>query len=386
MKTILVIFGGRSVEHDISIITGQFVISALKATGQYEVAPLYISRDGKWYSDPSLGRLRTFQDGSLDRILSGVQSVIVGFENHLTLNWAKKIGTKSQTIDIVFPALHGTYGEDGSIQGLLRFAKIPVVGCDLEASVVAMNKALTNHILGAAGIPKVPFVAFTAAEYAESQKTIDQRIKAMTMPLFVKPAHLGSSIGITRVTKADQLAAAIEVAFHYDDAVVIEHGITDPIEINCAVLGNDNPCASVLERPLQKSDFLNFEDKYVASGSKGGSMTGAKSTVQIPADIKPKLAEQITSLALKSFKAIGGSGTARFDFLIDPKTDKVYLNEINPLPGSLQQHLWQASGVSNIELVSKLVSFAEERFIAKSNVTTTFSSSVLTQRAGSKSL
>ena len=384
MKTILVIFGGRSVEHDISIITGQFVISALKATGQYQVAPLYIARDGKWYSDSALAELTVFQDGSLERKLAGMQAVSVGFDSSLTLSWAKTIGSKTQAIDIVFPALHGTYGEDGSIQGLLRFAKVSVVGCDLESSVVAMNKALTNHILAAAGIPKVPFVAFTAAEYAESRKAIDQRIKAMTMPLFVKPAHLGSSIGITRVTKIDQLEAAIEVALHYDDAVVVEHGIVDPIEINCAVLGNDKPRASVLERPLQKNDFLNFEDKYVASGSKGGSMTGAKSTVQIPAEIKPKLAEQITSLAIKSFKAIGGSGTARFDFLIDPKTDKVYLNEINPLPGSLQQHLWQASGVSNVELVSKLVSLAEERFATKSNVTTTFASSVLTQRTGSK--
>jgi D-alanine-D-alanine ligase len=384
MKSILVIFGGRSVEHDISIITGQFVISALKATGQYSVAPLYISRDGNWYSDSVLGELKPFQDGYLERKLAQMQPVTVGFENGLNLHWSKKIGTKSQAIDIVFPALHGTYGEDGSIQGLLRFAKVPVVGCDLEASVVAMNKALTNHILAAAGIPKVPFVAFTAAEYTENRKLIDQRIKAMTMPLFVKPAHLGSSIGITRVTKFDQLEAAVEVALHYDDAIVVEHGIVDPIEINCAVLGNENPRASVLERPLQKSEFLNFEDKYVASGSKGGSMTGAKSTVQIPADIKPKLATEITALALKSFKAIGGSGTARFDFLIDPKSEKVYLNEINPLPGSLQQHLWQASGVSNIELVSKLVSLTEERFSSKSKVTTTFTSSVLTQRSGTK--
>ncbi len=386
MKTILVIFGGRSVEHDISIITGQFVISALQATDQYSVAPLYISREGKWYSDPSLAQLKTFQDGSLEQKLSQLQPVTVGFENNLTLNWSKKLGTKSQVIDIVFPALHGTYGEDGSIQGLLRFAKVPVVGCDLEASVVAMNKALTNHILASAGIPKVPFVAFTSAEYAENQKTIDQRIKAMTMPLFVKPAHLGSSIGITRITKFDQLDAAIEVAMHYDDAVVVEHGIVDSIEINCAVLGNENPRTSILERPLQKSEFLNFEDKYVASGAKGGSMSGAKSTVQIPADIKPKLAAEITALALQSFKAIGGSGTARFDFLIDPKTEKVYLNEINPLPGSLQQHLWQASGVSNIELVSKLVSLAEDRFATKSNVTTTFASTVLTQRSGTKNL
>lgn len=385
MKTILVIFGGRSVEHDISIITGQFAISALAATGQYAISPLYITRNGKMYSDPSLCVLKTFQDGTLERKLSSLQPVSLGFDTGLSLNWPKTIGSKSQKIDIVFPALHGTNGEDGSIQGLLRYANIPVVGCDLEASVVAMNKALTNHILMAAGIPKVPFVAFTAAEYAQSQKEIDQRVKALAMPLFVKPTHLGSSIGITRVTKLDQLAGAIEVAFHYDDAIVIEHGITDPIEINCAILGNDNPRASVLERPLQKSDFLNFEDKYVAPGLKGGSMTGAKSTVQIPAEIKPKLAEQITSLALKSFKAIGGSGTARFDFLIDPKTDKVYLNEINPLPGSLQQHLWQASGVSNVDLVSKLVSLAEERFIAKAKVTTTFSSSVLTQRTGTKS-
>lgn len=386
MKTILVIFGGRSVEHDISIITGQFAISALKATAQYNVVPLYITRDGKWYSDATLAELKTFQNGTLDQKLAGLQTVSIGFDSSLTLNWAKKIGTKSESIDIVFPALHGTYGEDGSIQGLLRMANVPVVGCDLETSVVAMNKALTNKVLMAAGIPKVPFISFTAAEYASDSKGIALEVKSLSLPLFVKPAHLGSSIGITKVTELGRLEAAIEVALHYDNAVVVEQGIIDPIEINCAILGNDDPIASVLERPVQLSEFLNFEDKYISSGSKGGTMSGAKSAVEIPAKLDAKVAAQITDYAKQSFKVMGGSGTARFDFLIDPKTSQVYVNEVNPLPGSLQQHLWQASGVSNVELVSRLVALAEERYAARSSITTSFSSSVLTQRAGSKNL
>ncbi|HSH31610.1 MAG TPA: D-alanine--D-alanine ligase family protein [Candidatus Saccharimonadales bacterium] len=383
MKTVAVIFGGRSVEHDISIITGQFVMAALKAAGQFEVVPVYIAKDGVWHSDPSLAELKTFQDPALGERLNRLKTPTKALDGRFALTWP---GLRSKTInvDVAFPCLHGTYGEDGSLQGLLRLANVPFVGCNLEASVIAMDKVLTKQALAQTGTLSVPYVWFSAREWASSRETITTRIKGLDLPWFTKPAHLGSSIGITRVDKKDHLENAIEVALHYDDKVIVEQGVKDPVEINCAVMGNDIVRASQLEQPLTKAEFLSFDDKYIGSSKKGGSMSGAKANVRIPAPLPADQTKKIQEIAVLAFKAIGASGTARFDFLIDPKTSDAYLNEINPLPGSLQAHLWKASGISNVELVTKLVELAQERFAAQRQLTTTFDSSVLNQRGGTK--
>ncbi|MBW3538484.1 D-alanine--D-alanine ligase [Candidatus Parcubacteria bacterium] len=385
MKTVAVIFGGRSVEHDISIITGQFTIAALKAAGQFEVVPVYIAKNGVWHSDPSLADLKTFQDPELGERLNRLKTPTKALDGQFVLTWPG-ILSKTVKVDVAFPCLHGTYGEDGSLQGLLRLANVPFVGCDLEASVVAMDKVLTKQVLAETGILSVKYVWFSKREWESSQDTIQTSIAGLALPWFVKPAHLGSSIGITRVDEKTRLSNAVEVAFHYDDKVIVEQGVKNPTEINCAVLGNNILRASQLEQPLSRAEFLSFDDKYIGQGKKGGSMSGAKTSVKIPAELESAKTKQIQELAILAFKAIGASGLARFDFLIDPKTKDAYLNEINPLPGSLQAHLWKASGISSAELAAKLVQLAEERFAAQQKLTTAFDSSVLNQSGGTKQI
>jgi D-alanine-D-alanine ligase len=384
MKTVAVVFGGRSVEHDISIITGQFVLSALNACGQYTPLPVYVAKDGRWYSDQALGKLEFFRDPDFGRRLGDMKPVSLDFGGGLGIVSAGRLGSKTQPVDIVFPAMHGTYGEDGSLMGLLRMTGGAFVGCDMEASVIAMDKVLTKQVLAEAGLLSVPYVWFTAEDWQKSPDILLDQMKTLERPLFVKPAHLGSSIGITKVTERQRLPQAIEVALHYDNKVIVEQGVECLTEVNCAVLGNQNITTSELEQPLTKTEFLSFQDKYMSGGNKGGAFSGRKDSTKIPAPVSQEVAAKIKEQAILAFKAIGGSGTARLDFMVDSKTQDVYLNEINPLPGNLQQHLWKASGVSNVELVTRLVELAQERHIESKKTTFAFESSVLHSSGGAK--
>lgn len=385
MKKVLVVFGGRSTEHDVSIITAQFIIGWLKAASVYQPIPLYVNRDGSWYSDPSLANIETFRDPDFPKRLGRLKKVALTVDGGLVLVWPG-LKAKRQSIDVVFPAMHGTYGEDGSLMGLLRMANVPFVGCDVAASAIAMDKVLTKQITDQVGVPSVPYLWFHEIDWVHDPTPIRQQIKGLTFPLFIKPAHLGSSIGIARIEKIEQLDQAVEVALHYDDKVIVEQAVTNLIEIHCGIIGNNQPQASILEQPLSRSDFLSFEDKYTAKGGKGkgGSTTGAKGSLMIPAPIDARLTKRIQTLAITAYRAIEASGIARLDFLVDQTTKQPYLNEINPLPGTLQQHLWQASGFSSVELVNKLIDLAEKRFAAGRHKTVAFESSVLSQAGGSK--
>lgn len=384
MKTVAVVFGGRSVEHDISIITGQFILAALRACSEYRSVPLYVARDGRWYSDDVLASLETFKSPDFDQRLAGMKPVALQSGQGLGIVSTGRLGPKVLPLDVVFPAMHGTYGEDGSLMGLLRLAGVPFVGCDMQAGVIAMDKVLTKQVLAASGLLSVPYVWFAAEDWQKSPEIIYEQMKTLERPMFVKPAHLGSSIGITKVDERTKLEQAIEVALHYDDKVIVEQAVTDLTEVNCAVLGNQEVITSQLEQPLTKTEFLSFEDKYMSGGNKGGAFSGRKDSTNIPAPVDAEVATKIKEQAILAFKAIGGSGTARLDFMVDNKTNDVYLNEINPLPGSLQQHLWKASGVSNVELVTRLVELAEERYADIKKHTHIFDSSVLQNIGGAK--
>jgi D-alanine-D-alanine ligase len=386
-KTVAVVFGGRTVEHDISILTGQFIISALEAAGQYEIVPVYVAKDGRWHSDPSLGRVETFKDPEFDKKLGQLKLPTKTVDGELSLGFPKTFGSENKKIDIVFPAMHGTYGEDGSLQGLLRMANVPFVGCDLAASAVAMDKVLCKQVTEGAGVPSVRYLWFTKHDWSKNAAELTKSIQEFTLPVFVKGVHLGSSIGVFRVDSWDQLENQIEVACHYDDKIIVEEGVHNMVEINCAVMGNDEPVTSLLEQPVGSEGLLSFEDKYIGEGAKkqgGGSMSGASDKIKIPAPIDDKLAQKIRDYAVTAYKVVGCTGISRMDFMIDSKTNDVYLTEINTLPGSLQQHLWKASGVSNVDLVNKLIGYAEERHAAKQELTTMFSSSVLNQAGGAK--
>lgn len=382
MKSIAVIFGGKSVEHDVSIITAHIpIIDALLASGKFVVWPVYIAKDGSWYSNKKMNDLSFFKQADFETQLAREKKVQLSFDKGLSLVWPGII-SKTVKIDVVFPAMHGTFGEDGSLMGLLRMAGVPYVGSDMTSSAVAMDKVLAKQILAQEEIPVVPFMWFTKEEWSGNKADLREKISKLKLPLFVKPAHLGSSIGITKVRNESELQNAIEVALHYDDKVLVEESVENLIEVTLPIMGNDILRIAEVERPLNKSELFDFNDKYMSGGKKGGGANSAYS--QIPAEIGNELAETVKKLGKKTYRVLGCSGIARVDFLIEGKTNKIYVNEVNTLPGSLYHHNWKKAGVSSMELVLGLVSLAEKRFKENEGLTYTFRSDILSNAGGPK--
>jgi D-alanine-D-alanine ligase len=374
MKKIAVIFGGQSTEHDVSIITAHIpIIQSLLASGQFDVWPIYIAKDGAWYSNKAMNDLTYFKQNDLEEKLKNQKKIQLSFDNGLKIIWPG-ILPKTIHIDIVFPAMHGTFGEDGSLMGLLRMAGIPFVGCDLFASAVAMDKVLTKQIIASENIPVVPYVWFTKNDWQKEKNIWKEKISKLCWPIFVKPVHLGSSIAITKVKQESELENAVEVSLHYDDKIIVEESVENLIEVTLPILGNDELQLAAIERPINKTEFLDFNDKYLAGGKKSA---GKNLQREIPAKISDDLAKQVQDLGIKTYHALGCSGTARVDFLIDDTNKKVYVNEVNTLPGSLYHHNWKTVGVSGVELVTKLVALAEARFAEHQKITYTFNSDIL---------
>ncbi len=387
--TVAVVFGSRSTEHDISILTAlAAVIKPLQLTQKYhEVVPVYIAKDGQWYSDAKLADIKTYQSGKLEGFLAKQKPLVLSLGKGLTLYKGVGFGRKEIKVDVVFPATHGTHGEDGELMAICEMAHVPYAGCGPEASTIAMDKVLAKQVVQAAGLPTPKFVDFSKREFAafsaETLKVIDE---TLSYPLFVKPAHLGSSIGITRVKNKKELENAIEVALHYDDKALVEEGVPNLIEVTLPIMGNSELTPALLEEPAFKSeDFFDFETKYMAGGKgkgKGGTKTGeqgAQGYSTIPANLPKDLYKKAEQLGLDAYRAMGCSGMARIDMLINSKTGKVYFNEANPLPGSLYAHNWAKAGVSNVQLVSRMVELAEERFKEREALATVFASSFLQQ-------
>lgn len=385
MKTIGVIFGGRSAEHDVSIITAHIpIIDTLLAAGEYDVWPIYITKEGAWYADKQMNDLSFFQETDWEKRLARMQKIRLSFDKGLTIEWPGFFD-KHVKIDVVFPAMHGTYGEDGSLMGVLRMAGVPFVGCDMFASAVAMDKVLTKEVLAAEGVPVVPYVWFTKNDWEHEADLYRARIeKELTYPLFVKPVHLGSSIGIGKAKNAQELEQAIEVALHYDDKILVENGITDLIEVTLPIMGNDDLVCAEVERPLNKTEFFDFNDKYLSGGGKKGGGGANNAYSEIPAKISDDLLTKVKDLGKRTYKIIGLSGIARVDFLIEAASGTIYVNEINTLPGSLYHHNWKVAGVSNMDLVRGLVRLAEERFATLKDTTYSFKSDILTKVGGAK--
>ena len=388
METIAVIFGGRSAEHDVSIVTAlASIIKPLELTKKYRVEAIYIAKDGSWYWDEKLKDIKLFTSGDIQDYLHKAQPTSVQFDGGMTLVKASGIAGRKTTrkIDIVFPAMHGTYGEDGALMGLLDMAGIPYVGCGVAAAAVAMDKVLAKQVAVANDIPVSKFLTFTKAELErEPGIAVKSIVKSLSYPLFVKPAHLGSSIGISRVETDTELRNALEVAAHYDDKVIVEEAVQNLIEVTLPIIGNDRPQPALLEKPMtQAEDFFDFETKYMQGGKKGkggkGGAKGAQGYSQIPADLPKDLYAKAEAVGLTTYKAMGCSGIARIDMLIDSKTGHVYFNEANPLPGGLYAHNWNKAGISNVDLVQKLVGFARERNTQRQALTTTFSTNYLQQ-------
>jgi D-alanine-D-alanine ligase len=392
METIAVVFGGRSAEHDVSIVTAiSSIIKPLELTRKNRVEAVYIGKDGKWYWDEKLKDINLYSTGKIKDFVSRAQPAGVLFDGGLTLVKSSGIAGRKlkQRIDLVFPAMHGTYGEDGALTGLLDMAGVPYVGCGLSASAVAMDKVLAKELAVANKIPVSKFRTFTRVDIERKPSDVVKDIQTdLKYPLFVKPAHLGSSIGISRAQSETELKNGLEVAVHYDDKVIVEEGVANLIEVTLPIIGNDDPQPALLEQPMtQAEDFFDFDTKYMRGGKKDGKASSAKGSgikgthgySKIPADLPKNLYAKAEKVGLDVYRALGCSGMARVDMLIDGKTGEVYFNEVNPLPGSLYAHNFRQAGISNVELVQKLIDYAKERHAQRQALATTFSTNFLQQ-------
>lgn len=381
MKTVAVFFGGVSPEHDISIVTAlSSVIRPLESTAKYSVVPIYIAKNGAWYSDKSFKDIATFQNDKIADVTSRLKPLSVSFDGGFSII-NPGLRKKMTKIDIAFPALHGGNGEDGSLMGLLRMANIPFVGCDMPASVIAMDKLLAKQIVESNDVAVSKYEYLYGHTFDEKRDEIMDRLEtSLSFPLFVKPTHLGSSIGISRVKNRDELNDAIEVAAYYDNKILIEQEVPNLIEVTVPIIGDRSLEVALVERPLLSGDFFDFDTKYMKNGKKSGvKQSGAQGYSELPAKLNNKLYEKVVATAKTAYRSVECEGMARIDLLIDSKAEIVYFNEINPLPGSLYSHNWRAAGVSNIELVEKLLSFAEERYKKQKKLQKTFTTNFLKQ-------
>ncbi|HSW66064.1 MAG TPA: D-alanine--D-alanine ligase family protein [Bacillota bacterium] len=385
MKTVAVIFGGRSTEHDVSIVTAiASVIKPLELSKQYRVEAVYIAKNGAWFWDDKLKDVKLFSSGAIEQFVARNQPASVQFDGGMVLSKASGIAGRKQhrKIDIAFPAMHGTYGEDGALMGLLDMAGVAYVGCGLEAAVIAMDKVLAKQVAAAHGIAVSKFLNFTSRELErDASAALKQITKTLAYPLFVKPAHLGSSIGISRVTTHTELRNGLEVAARYDDKVIVEEAVQNLVEVTLPVMGNNDLTPAYLEQPMvQAEDFFDFDTKYIhGGGKKMGGKKGAQGYSTIPANLPDDLYKKAEETGLHVYRTFGCTGTARVDMLIDTKKKAVYFNEVNPLPGSLYAHNWQRKGVSNTQLVTTLVELAEARQQERSALSTVFTTNFLKQ-------
>ena len=363
--TVAVIFGGRSVEHDVSIVTGNQIMAAM-SDAAYELVPIFITRDGKWFTGEPLRTLENFQDSELTRRGDVKPCLLSPDTRHHGLIIDPLAGrfraSAVKRLDVVFPALHGSHGEDGSLQGLLELADIPYVGCATLGSALTNDKAMTKLVLRQAGLPVLDDFAFSRESWLDEPDGIVAAIlERFALPLFIKPATLGSSIGIGYADSLELLRASIDIAANFDRRILVEPAITGGIEINCSVIGfGGDYQASTLEQPVSWAEFLSYEDKYLR-GSEG--MKSADRIV--PAPISPALTERIKQTSVRAFQAVDGRGIARIDYLVKPDDDELYLNEINTMPGSLAFYLWQEDGLARADLVDKLIQLAQAAYAEK---------------------
>ncbi len=378
-----VFFGGKSVEHEVSVISAIQAFNAFDRE-KYDVIPVYITKDNEFYTGEYAGKIEEYRDiPALIRKSTRVIVVNDGGRTKLVRYPMKKFGDSTEAeIDVAFPVVHGTNVEDGALQGYFQTLNIPYAGCDVVSSAVGMDKYVMKAVLKDNGIPVLDCVTVTALEYAkDSDKIIDETEQKIGFPAIVKPINLGSSVGIKIGRDKDGLAEALDYAFTFSGRVLVERAITNLREINCSVCGDkDEAEASECEEPIGSDEILSFEDKYVSGGAKESKSSGMASLKRkIPADISKETREEIRSVAVKAFKCLGCSGVSRIDFMIDSDENKVYLNEINTIPGSLAFYLWESVGVKYPRLLDKMVSLALKRERELKNLNFTFKSNILAE-------
>ena len=388
-----ILFGGRSGEHEVSLLSAASVFQAINKN-KFDVVPIGITKEGRWLTSVDAERLLKghapaaaapqahvppthFRAGDPEAtpgaaVLAKGESVVVPPEPHRqgsispfeteasTHALARRASDRAIDVDVIFPVLHGTFGEDGTIQGLLELADMPYVGAGVLGSAAGMDKDVMKSLFRAAGLPIVKHVTFLRSEWEKDSKKVQKLVESkLSYPVFVKPANLGSSVGISKARSSRELPSAIEEAARFDRKIVIEQGVggrkQKAREIECSVLGNDQPEASLPGEIVPSTEFYDYKAKYLDEGSQ----------LIIPAKLTKTETKEVQRLAIAAFKAVDCSGLARVDFLMEPKTRKIYLNEINTMPGftsiSMYPKLWAASGVPYPQLIERLIKLGLER-------------------------
>lgn len=390
MKTrIGVFFGGRSTEHEISVISASQAMHAINRE-KYEVIPVYITKQGHYYSGDALFDVANYRD--VPALLARCQEVYMRpiYGDYNIYKVKKPIfGTDVYaTLDVVIPVLHGSNVEDGIFEGLLQTIGIPYAGCDVLASANGMDKITMKMIMAACGIPVVDYVWFTDKQwYARRDAIISEVESKLGYPVIVKPANLGSSVGISKAANRDELIESIDSAERYSSRIIVEHMISHLREINCSVLGDcDEYETSVCEEPLHSGDFLTYGEKYGCGGTKvaKGTKGMAASAKRIPADLPEAMSDRIRFLAGETFRVLSCHGVSRVDVMIDADTDEVYVNEINTIPGSLSFYLWEAAGLPFDKLMDWLVRLAIKRKREQERKTFSFDQNIFAMGGGTK--
>jgi D-alanine-D-alanine ligase len=378
-----VIFGGETVEHEVSIISA---VQAMKTMDpdKYEIIPIYITKEKEWYTGNVLKEIENYQD--LDNLKRYAKKVTLYNKNGKFVLQSQKGFRRIVTeIDIAFPIVHGVNAEDGTVAGYLNLVGIPFVGSDLYASVVGQDKIFMKQIFEAEKMPITKYEWFFDCEYKDDPNAVLNKLKKLDYPLIVKPSKLGSSVGINKVKNIEELKAAIEEAMQYDPKVVVEEVVDNLIEVNCSVLGNyEYQQTSEIEEVISTDEFLTYRDKYLGN-AKGGKSKGMASTNRrIPADINDDMRKEVRDLAKHAFRVLNSAAVCRIDFLIDKKAEKVYINEINTIPGSLSFYLWEPIGKTYTTLLDDLISLAIKDFNPKSKMVYSFETNILKNFNGLK--
>ncbi len=390
MKTrVAVLFGGHSVEHEVSIISGLQALGALDKA-KYEAFPLYITKDNRFYVGDNLREVNAFRN--MSACLSAATRVIpVPADGcvELVRYPMKKFGNNViAAFDVAIPVVHGTNVEDGTLMGYLEMLGVPYASCDVTSSALGMDKYAMKAMLVQAGVPVLPARIIAGRDYALDGDAVLAAIEAdIGYPMIVKPVNLGSSVGISKATDRQTLVDAMDLAVSFADRVLVERAVPNLREINCAVLGDALEArASACEEPLNAADILSFSDKYLQGGSKKTGESGGMSDLKrrCPAELPDGMTEQVQQLAITTFKALGCLGVARIDFLNDKESGELWVNEINTIPGSLSFYLWQEVGVSFAELMDELIALAFKRQRRREALTFTYESNILEGFGGSK--
>lgn len=379
MISVGVFFGSQSVEHEVSIITAVQTMMKLETLQDYNVVPIYIDKKGTWYTGEGLKSINLYKD--LPALLSNCKRVNLVRQGRTAVLIPNPVNYRQfkaiHRIDIAFPIIHGTFGEDGTIQGLFEMLDLPYVGCDVLSAALTMDKIACKDALKNYGIPVVEGFGFSSEDWFFKRDDIYKNIETLLRyPVIVKPSNMGSSIGVSVVKSAQELKKAVDLCLSFTERILVERFVSNLMEINISVLGDcEQVQLSACERPLSSNEILSYEDKYQRkgtkktgfnSGSKGAGMASLDRV--LPADIAPTLQEKIEFLAKKAFLSLNASGVARLDFIVDKDTKGVFLNELNTIPGSLAFYLWEASGLSFEDLLSSLLKLALQKYRRRKNL------------------